>query len=90
MKEVFKVFNFLDVVVVQVVYDVIRVIFLINDGFRQVKELFGVRFFGLWCLIFGGGFLVIIVYVFEYFFEEDNVYVFFVFEEFGEVKRVKN
>lgn len=48
------------------------------------------RFFGLWCLIFGGGFLVIIVYVFEYFFEEDNVYVFFVFEDFGEVKTVKN
>lgn len=90
IKEVFKVLNFYGVVVIQVVYEVIRVIFLIDEGFRRVKELIGVRLFGLWCFIFGGGFLVTIVYVFDYFYEEDNGCVFIVFNDFGDVKKVKD
>lgn len=89
-REVFKVFNFYGVVVIQVVYEVIRVIFLNDEGFRQAKELIGVRFFGLWCFIFGGGFSVTVVYVFDYFYEEDNGSVFFVFEDFEDVKKVKD
>ena len=90
MKEVFKAFNLLGVVAVQVAYDVIRVTFSTNDGFRQAKELSGVRLFGLWCPILGGGPPVTIVHVFEYPFEEDNAHVSSVFEDFGEVKKVKN
>lgn len=90
MKEVFKAFNLLGVVAVQVAYDVIRVTFSTNDGFRQAKELSGVRLFGLWCPILGGGPPVTIVHVFEYPFEEDNAHVSSVFEDFGEVKTVKN
>lgn len=65
MKEVFKAFNLLGVVAVQVAYDVIRVTFSTNDGFRQAKELSGVRLFGLWCPILGGGPPVTIVHVFS-------------------------
>ena len=55
MQEVFKVFNFLGVAAVQVTYDVIRVSFLTDEGFQRAKELTGVRLFGLWCPILGGG-----------------------------------
>lgn len=90
MKEVFKAFNLLGVVAVQVAYDVIRVTFSMDEGFRQAKELPGVRLFGLWCPILGGGPPVTIVHVFEYPYEEDNSFVSSVFEDFGDVKRVKN
>ena len=90
MKEVFKVFNLLGVVAVQLAYDVIRVTFSTDEGFRQAKELTGVRLFGLWCPILSGGPPVMIVYVFDYPYKENNTHVSSVFDDFGEVKKVKN
>ena len=75
MQEVFKVFNFLGVAAVQVTYDVIRVSFLTDEGFQRAKELTGVRLFGLWCPILGGGPPVTMVHVFDYPYEEDNSHV---------------
>ena len=89
-KEVFKAFNLFGVVAIQVAYEVIRVTFSTDDSFRQAKELTGVRLFGLWCPILGGGPPVTIVHVFDYPFEEENDHVSFVFGNFGEVKKVKN
>ena len=89
MQEVFKVFNLLGVEAVQVTYDVIRVSFLTDEGFRRAKELTAVRLFGLWCPILGGGPPVMIVHVFDYPYEEDNSYISSIFEDFGDVKRLK-
>ena len=89
-KEVFKALNLYGVVAIQVAYEVIRVTFLTDEGFRRAKELTGVRLFGLWCPILGGGPPVTIVHVFDYPYEEDNGCVFTVFNDFGDVKKVKN
>ena len=90
MKEVEKVFNLYGVVAIQVAYEIIRVTFLTEEGHRRAKALAGVRLFGLWCPILGGGPPVTLVHVFDYPFEEDNSFVSSIFEDFGEVKRVKN
>ena len=90
MKEVEKVFNLYGVVAIQVAYEIICVTFLTEEGHRRAKELAGVWLFGLWCPILGGGPPVTIVHVFDYPFEEDNSCVSSIFEDFGEVKRVKN
>ena len=90
MKEVEKVFNLYGVVAIQVAYEIIRVTFLTDEGHRRAKELPGVRLFGLWCPILGGGPPVTIVHVFDYPFEEDNSFVSSIFIDFGEVKKVKN
>ena len=90
MKEVEKVFNLYGVVAIQVAYEIIRVTFLADEGYRRAKELPGVRLFGLWCPILGGGPPVTIVHVFDYPFEEDNSFVSSIFKDFGEVKKVKN
>ena len=90
MKEVEKVFNLYGVVAIQVAYEIIRVTFLTDEGHRRAKELSGVRLFGLWCPILGGGPPVTIVHVFDYPFEEDNSFVSSIFKDFGEVKKVKN
>lgn len=89
-KEVFKVLNLYGVVAIQVGYEVIRVTLVNDEGFRQAKELTGVRLFGLWCPILGGGPPVTVVHVFDYPYEEDNGSVFSVFEDFGDVKKVKD
>lgn len=89
-KEVFKALNLYGVVAIQVAYEVIRVTFLTDEGFRRAKELTGVRLFGLWCPILGGGPPVTIVHVFDYPYEEDNGCVFTVFNDFGDVKKVKD
>ena len=47
------------------------------------------RLFGLWCPILGGSPPVTVVHVFDYPYE-DNGSVFSVFEDFGDIKRVKN
>lgn len=51
--------------------DVIRVIFRLEEYVFFVLRDSGIRFFGIWCRM-DGGFLFIIVYLFDYFFEEDN------------------
>lgn len=89
-KEVFKVLNLYGVVAIQVAYEVIRVTLSNDEGFRQAKELTGVRLFGLWCPILGGGPPVTVVHMFDYPYEEDNGSVFSVFEDFGDVKKVKD
>ena len=89
-KEVFKALNLYGVVAIQVAYEVIRVTFLTDEGFRRAKELTGVRLFGLWCPILGGGPPVTIVHVFDYPYEEDSGCVFTVFNDFGDVKKVKD
>lgn len=89
-REVFKVLNLYGVVAIQVAYEVIRVTLLNDEGFRQAKELTGVRLFGLWCPILGGGPPVTVVHVFDYPYEEDNGSVFSVFEDFEDVKKVKD
>ena len=90
MTEVFKAFNLYGVKAIQVAYDVIRVTFSTEDGYRIAKGLTGVRLFGLWCPILGGGPPVTIVHVFDYPYEEENSHVSSVFGDFGEVKNVKN
>lgn len=90
MKEVFKAFNLIGVLAIQVAYDVIRVTFSTDEGFQQAMALSGIRLFGLWCLILGGGPPVTIVHVFDYPYEEENCHVSSVFGDFGEVKKVKN
>ena len=90
MKEVEKVFNLYGVLAIQIAYELIRVTFLTDEVHRRAKELSGVRLFGLWCPILGGGPPVTIVHVFDYPFEEDNSFVSSIFNDFGEVKRVKN
>ena len=73
MKEVEKVFNLYGVVAIQVAYEIIRVTFLTDEGHRRAKELSGVRLFGLWCPILGGGPPVTIVHVFDYPFEKTTL-----------------
>jgi len=75
---------------IQVAYEVIRVTFSMDDGYRIAKGLTGVRLFGLWCPILGGSPPVTIVHVFDYPYEEENSHVSSVFGDFGEVKNVKN
>ena len=70
MKEVVKVFDGLDIVAVQVAYEVVRVTFKSDDGFKTAMTNSVVRLFGLWCPILGGGPPVTIVHIFDYPFEE--------------------
>ena len=90
MTEVEKVFNLYGVLAIQIGYNVIRVTFMTDEGLRRAKELSGVRLFGLWSPILGGGPPVTIVHVIDYPLEEDNSFVSAIFKEFGDVKKVKN
>ena len=87
MKETLKVFQ--GVECVQIAYEVIRVTFRTEDGFRAAKELTGVRLAGLWCPILGGGPPLTMVHVFDYPFEEPDGVVKDVLANYGDVKRVK-
>jgi len=55
MKEVVKVFDGLDIVVVQIAYEVVRVTLKNEDSFKTAMTNSGVRLFGLWCPMLGGG-----------------------------------
>lgn len=90
MKEVISVFKTYGVVAVQLLYDTIRVTFKTAQGLEAAKRLDGVRLFGLWCRILGGGPPLTIVHVFDYPFEESAVVVSNAFKDFGEVKKVKD
>ena len=89
-KEAIRVFKTYGVVAVQLMYDVVRVTFKTLDGFQAAKRLDGVRLFGLWCSILGGGPPLTIVHVFDYPFEEADALVSNAFMDFGEVKKVKD
>jgi len=54
MKEVVKTFEGLPIVAVQIAYEVVRVTFKGEDGFKAAMTNSGVRLFGLWCPILGG------------------------------------
>ena len=88
MEEVVKVFDSLDVVAVQVAFEVVRVTFKSDDCFRTAMANSGVRLFGLWCPILGGGPPVTLVHVFDYPFEGIRCWVTF-FSDFDEVKNIK-
>ena len=89
MKEVVKTFDGLPIVAVQIAYEVVRVTFKSEDGFKAAMTNSGVRLFGLWCPILGGGPPVTLIHVFDYPFEEDDETLKEVFSCFGEVKKVK-
>ena len=89
MKEVVKVFDGLDIVAVQITYEVVRVTLKNEDSFKTAMTNSGVRLFGLWCPILGGGPPVTIVHIFDYPFEEGDEALKDVFSNFGEVKRIK-
>ena len=89
MKEVVKTFDGLPIVAVQIAYEVVRVTFKGEDGFKAAMTNSGVRLFGLWCPILGGGPPVTLIHVFDYPFEENDETLKEVFSCFGEVKKVK-
>lgn len=70
-------------------YDIVRVIFYSFEIFKRVKESFGLYIFGLWWNIFGGGFFVIVVNLFDYFFEGEDAVFEDILSVFGEIKRIK-
>ena len=86
MNVVFECLNLYGVVAVQIGYDVVRVSFSTDAGFKHAMENTGVRIFGMWCPIHGGGPPLTILHIFE---ESDDV-IKHVCSEFGEVKNVKN
>ena len=89
-KEAIRVFRTYRVVAVQLMYDVVWVTFKLVDGFQAAKRLDGVRLYGLWCSILGGGPPLTIMHVFDYPFEESDALVSSAFRDFGEVKKVKD
>jgi len=89
MKEVVKIFDGLPIVAVQIAYEVVRVTFKGEDGFKAAMTNSGIRLFRLWCPILGGGPPVTIIHVFDYPFEEEDEALKEVFSSFGGVKKVK-
>ena len=89
MKEVVKLFDGLPIVAVQIAYEVVRVTFKGEDGFKAAMTNSGIRLFRLWCPILGGGPPVTIIHVFDYPFEKEDEALKEVFSSFGEVKKVK-
>ena len=73
----------------QVAYEVIRVTLASVDEYKVAKQQPGIRLFGMWCPILGGGPPITIVHIFDYPYEEEDVYVKDVLGDFGSVKRVK-
>ena len=89
MKAIFDRFNLFGVIAVQIGYDIVRVSFTTDTGFKQAMENPGVRLFGLWCPILGGGPPFTTLHIFDYPFEEDDADIKRVCSDFGEVKNVK-
>ena len=58
-----KVFDGLHIVAVQIAYEVVRVTFKSEDGFKAAMTNSGIQLFGLWRPILGGGPPVTIVHV---------------------------
>ena len=89
VKAVSSVFKPLTVVAVQIGFEVVRVTFVSDEDFKRAMQLEGVRLFGLYCKILGGGPPITIVHLFDYPFEEEDGFISDVFKDFGEVKGVK-
>ena len=89
VKAVHNCFSTLGVVAIQIGYEVIRVTFVSEEGYKRVMSKDGVRLFGLYCKILGDGPPITIVHVFDYPFQEDDFCLKTVFSDFGEVKSIK-
>ena len=89
LKEVLVVFQHYHVRCVQVAYEVIRVTLASADEYKVAKQQPGIRLFGMWCPILGGGPPITILHIFDYPYEEEDVYIKNVIGDFGSVKRVK-
>ena len=80
----------LDVVVaVQIAHEVIRVTFKDLASYKRGMEKDGVRLFGMWCPIMGGGPSVMIVHVIDFPFEEQDSFIEEVLRPYGTVKAIK-
>lgn len=89
VKAVSSAFSSLGVVAIQIGYEVIRVSFSTEDGYKKAMERDGIRLFGIYCKILGGGPPITMVHVFDYPFEETDEAIKLVFSDFGNVKAVK-
>ena len=89
VKAVSSIFKPLAVVAIQLGFEVVRVTFGSNEDFKRAMEMEGVRLFGLYCRILGGGPPITIVHLFDYPFEEEDNFVRDLFKDFGDVKGVK-
>ena len=89
MTKVLWVFAGLDVKLVQVAYEVVRITFASPEHFRAVKSFLGKHLFSLWCSILGGGTPVTPRTFFDFPFEEDDRSLEVAFETYGAVKSVK-
>ena len=74
---------------VQVGYDVVRVTFREAENYRSAKEREGVRLFGMWCRVLGGGPPTTLIHIFDYPFEEPEADIRAAFEPYGAIKSVK-
>ena len=89
VKTVSSGFKPLAVVAIQIGYEVIRVTFGSDDDYKRAMEKDGIRLFGLYCKILGGGPPITMVHVFDYPYEEEDDFLVDVFRDFGQVKGVK-
>ena len=89
VKAVSSIFKPLAVVAIQLGHEVVRVTFGNDEDFKRAMEIEGVRLFGLYCRILGGGPPITIVNLFDYPFEEEDSFVHDLFKDFGDVKGVK-
>lgn len=89
LKAIFDCFNLYGVIAVQIGYDVVRVSFTTNAGYAHATKSSGVRLFGMWCLILGGGPPLTTLHIFDCPYEEDDSDISRVCSDFGEVKSVK-
>ena len=89
VKAVRDQFRSLNVVAIQMGYEVIRVTFSSEDDYRHAMERPGLHLFGIFCRILGGGPPITMVHVFDFPFEEDDSSLKTVFADFGDVKGVK-
>ena len=89
MKAIFDCFNLYGVIAVQIGYDIVQVSFTTDAGFKHAEENSGIRLFGLWCPILGGGPPLTTLHIFDFPFEEDDANLKRVCSGFGEVKSIK-
>lgn len=89
MKAIFDCFNLYGVIAIQIGYDVVRVSFTTNAGYTHAMKSSGVRLFGMWCPILGGGAPLTTLHIFDYPYVEDDGDITCVCSDFGEVKSVK-
>ena len=74
---------------VQVGYDIVPVKFREAEYYRSAKEREGVRLFGMWCRVLGGGPPTTLIHIFDYPFEGHEADVRAAFDPYGAIKSVK-